>query len=115
MPPTLNDMLCALPFTGGLDACRPVPSMSSVAGNGLDCAQSGWRGREAECQAANQADRATFIRILEREKTTNPDLYRDWYEWHPAPDPDLPVPELDWKLYLGIGAAILVTVAILRK
>jgi hypothetical protein len=114
---TWGDYICLLPGTGGLDMCAPAQTIAQIRNaGGLDCTQSGWRGREAECAAANNADNRTFMAILAREAGTNPDLYREWYEAsggeqaNPGvPRPQFSVPSWVWAAVAGL--AVLYAVA----
>lgn len=108
---TWADYACLLPGASFFDACKPAPSMTSVVDDGLDCAQSGWRGREAECHAANAADQQRMIEILRNDR--NSAEYRDWYEMTGgANDPRIPppsginVPSWVWFAAAGVAAVV---------
>jgi hypothetical protein len=106
---TWSDYLCLLPGTGSMSMCAPAQTISQIRNaGGLDCTQSGWRGRGAECAAANNADDETFRAILARESATNPDLYREWYEASggESANPGVPAPQFtipSWAWLAGIG------------
>lgn len=116
---TPSDLFCALPWTGGLDMCKPAPSISTVRSTGLDCSQSGWAGREDVCRAANAADADTFNKILAAEAANNPDQYRAWYEQSGASnDPTIPTPGIDWAKWLliaGLAVGVYLLVSSLSK